>query len=253
MSGISVAAADLEHRSATLIAAGAAIDDARLAAAWASMERLVAAYLERLDAIDIWMTPTLGAEIPRIGVFGPDVAWPDQRDTLIDYAGYCWIDNFAGTPAITPPMGFSDNGCRWASSSRQAPGARRCCWRSPISSKRRPDGGGTPRRCGSATIDADCAETTKGRPRGDGPSIVLLHAGGLAGHGPREDGHARSCRMRRVTMRHSTTSFRLLTMKRRWAAIADNSRWLVFSCFPSAKPCDRHRTMPCAKPFTPIE
>lgn len=108
--GISVAADDLEHRSATLIAAGDAIDDARYAAAWASMERLVAAYLGRLDAIDIWMTPTLSTEIPRIGVFGPDVGWLDQRDELIDYAGYCWIDNFAGTPAITLPMGFSGNG-----------------------------------------------------------------------------------------------------------------------------------------------
>src|SRR3546814_16176825 len=74
------------------------------------MEAVVAAYLDRLDRIDIWMTPTLGAEIPRIGVFGPDVAWSDQRDPLIDYAGYCWIDNFAGTPSISLPMGFSDNG-----------------------------------------------------------------------------------------------------------------------------------------------
>jgi amidase len=108
--GIAVKAEDLEYRSATLIAAGEAIDDDRYASAWSSMETVVAAYLDRLDQIDIWMTPTLSTEIPRIGVFGPDVAWADQRDRLIDYAGYCWIDNFAGTPAITLPMGFSDNG-----------------------------------------------------------------------------------------------------------------------------------------------
>lgn len=108
--GISVKAEDLEYRSATLIAAGEAIDDDRYAATWSSMEAIVASYLDRLDQVDIWMTPTLGTEIPRIGVFGPDVAWADQRDGLIDYAGYCWIDNFAGTPAITLPMGFSDNG-----------------------------------------------------------------------------------------------------------------------------------------------
>jgi amidase len=108
--GISLKADDLEYRSATLVAAGEAIDDERYAAAWSSMETVVAAYLDRLGRIDIWMTPTLSTEIPRIGVFGPDVAWADQRDGLIDYAGYCWIDNFAGTPAITLPMGFSDNG-----------------------------------------------------------------------------------------------------------------------------------------------
>ncbi|HWW58373.1 MAG TPA: amidase family protein [Sphingopyxis sp.] len=46
----------------------------------------------------------------RIGVFSPDGDWMDQRDHLVDYAGYCWIDNFAGTPSIGLPMDFSDNG-----------------------------------------------------------------------------------------------------------------------------------------------
>ena len=108
--GIEVKAEDLEHRSATLIAAGKAISDEQFASAWTTIEGVVAAYLDRLEQIDIWMTPTLSTEIPRIGVFGPDVAWDDQKDALIDYAGYCWIDNFAGSPAISLPMGFSDNG-----------------------------------------------------------------------------------------------------------------------------------------------
>jgi amidase len=38
------------------------------------------------------------------------VAWDDQSDHLVDYAGYCWIDNFAGSPSISLPMGFSDTG-----------------------------------------------------------------------------------------------------------------------------------------------
>jgi len=108
--GIEVKAENLEHRSATLIAAGEAIGDDRYAAAWSAMEGIVAAYLSRLEQIDIWMTPTLSTEIPRIGVFGPDVSWFDQKDRLIDYAGYCFIDNFAGTPSISLPIGFSDNG-----------------------------------------------------------------------------------------------------------------------------------------------
>lgn len=108
--GIEVKVDELEHRSVTLIAAGEAVSDEKFAAAWTAMEGVVAAYLDRLGQIDIWMTPTLSTEIPRIGVFGPDVAWGDQKDPLIDYAGYCWIDNFAGTPSISLPMGFSDNG-----------------------------------------------------------------------------------------------------------------------------------------------
>ena len=71
---------------------------------------MVSTYLKQFDVIDIWMTPTLGTEPVRIGVFSPDGAWRDQRDHLVDYAGYCWIDNFAGTPSISLPMGFGDNG-----------------------------------------------------------------------------------------------------------------------------------------------
>jgi amidase len=108
--GIPIAPEDLEYRSATLIEAGNRIDDARFAAAWRRMETIVTAYLDRLNDVDIWMTPTFGTEIVRVGVFGPDVAWPDQSNDLVDYAGYCWIDNFAGSPSISLPMGFSDTG-----------------------------------------------------------------------------------------------------------------------------------------------
>jgi len=108
--GVTIAPEDLEHRSATLVAAGERVDDERYAAVWQRMEGIVAAYLDRLGQIDIWMTPTFSTEIVRVGVFGPDGDWTDQRDHLVDYAGYCWIDNFAGSPSISLPMGFSDNG-----------------------------------------------------------------------------------------------------------------------------------------------
>src|SRR3546814_4891372 len=42
--------------------------------------RMVSTYLKQFDVIDIWMTPTLGTEPVRIGVFSPDGAWRDQRD-----------------------------------------------------------------------------------------------------------------------------------------------------------------------------
>lgn len=108
--GVEVHPDDLEYRSRTLVEVGNRIDDAHYASAWQKADEMVAAYLRRLDEIDIWMTPTLGTEPVRVGVFSPDGAWLDQRDHLVDYAGYCWIDNFAGTPSISLPMGFSDTG-----------------------------------------------------------------------------------------------------------------------------------------------
>lgn len=108
--GLNIVPEDLEYRSATLVACGSSIDDEQYDSAWRQAEQCCAAYLDRLNEIDIWMTPTFSTEIVRVGVFGPDTAWLDQRDHLVDYAGYCWIDNFAGSPSISLPMGFSDNG-----------------------------------------------------------------------------------------------------------------------------------------------
>jgi amidase len=108
--GVAIGSDDLEYRSKTLVDQGNRVDDEQYDAAWQRMEENVASYLGLFDDIDIWMTPTYSTEIVRIGVFGPDTAWLDQRDHLVDYAGYCWIDNFAGSPSISLPMGFSDNG-----------------------------------------------------------------------------------------------------------------------------------------------
>lgn len=107
---ISIRPEDLEYRSASLIAAGELVDDQRLASAVSRLQAVSAAYLDGFNQFDIWMTPTFSTEIVRVGVFNPDGAWLEQRDHLVDYAGYCWIDNFAGSPAISLPMGFSESG-----------------------------------------------------------------------------------------------------------------------------------------------
>ncbi|WP_257546692.1 amidase [Sphingopyxis sp. DBS4] len=108
--GVAITPDDLEYRSRTIVEQGNRISDKQYDAAWALMEQNAASYLALLDDIDIWMTPTFSTETVRVGVFGPHTAWLDQRDHLLDYAGYCWIDNFAGSPSISLPMGFSDNG-----------------------------------------------------------------------------------------------------------------------------------------------
>lgn len=69
--GVEVRPEHLEYRSSTLLEAGNRIDDARYAAAWQQADHMVSAYLKQFDEIDIWMTPTLGAEPVRVGVFAP--------------------------------------------------------------------------------------------------------------------------------------------------------------------------------------
>ena len=108
--GQALAVEKLEHRSRTIIAAAEAIDEERMAAALVRMEVYVADYLAQFDVCDIWMAPTMGREAVPIGTFGPDTDWAAKLDDILDYGGLCWIDNFAGTPSITLPMGFSDNG-----------------------------------------------------------------------------------------------------------------------------------------------
>src|SRR3546814_17388722 len=78
--GVQIAPEDLEHRSVTLIDAGNRIDDARFGAAWQQVETIVAAYLERLGAIDIWMTPTFSSAIVRLGVIGPEIGRASCRE-----------------------------------------------------------------------------------------------------------------------------------------------------------------------------
>ncbi|MBN8850002.1 MAG: hypothetical protein J0I73_18240 [Sphingomonas sp.] len=101
---------DLEYRSQTLVEAGRRVDDAQLADLLKRMEVDAAAYLRMFDEIDIWMTPTHGTEIPKVEVLGPTTSWDDTAHEIADYAGFCWIDNFAGSTAITLPIGLSDRG-----------------------------------------------------------------------------------------------------------------------------------------------
>lgn len=100
----------LEHRSRTILSAAATIEDEQLAEALTRMEGYVRRYLDQFETCDIWMAPTMGRDAVPIGTFGPNTDWSAQLDDLLDFAGLCWIDNFAGTPSISLPMGFSDNG-----------------------------------------------------------------------------------------------------------------------------------------------
>lgn len=116
---------DIEGRLLQMAAAGAATSDSRMT----ECQRIVAdggaRHAAQFDAFDVYMTPVFSTEPIRIGELGPGGAWSDQREHLMNYAGYCWIDNIAGTPAITLPMGMSRAGLPVGIQFAARPGAER--------------------------------------------------------------------------------------------------------------------------------
>lgn len=106
--GRPLAPGDIERRLREMGVAGEATSDARMAECQQIVATAGARHAAQFETWDIYMTPVFSTEPIRIGELAPDGAWSDQRERLIDYACYCWIDNVAGTPAITLPMGMSD-------------------------------------------------------------------------------------------------------------------------------------------------
>jgi amidase len=101
---------DLEPRRFQMAERGRRYSEDQLRAAAGALGDAVSRYLAQFDSLDIYMTPVFATEPVKLGVFDPMGAWDDQRERLMEYACYCWIDNSAGTPAITLPLGWSPDG-----------------------------------------------------------------------------------------------------------------------------------------------
>ena len=108
LTGIPISVDNLEPRSADLVEQGWLRSDDDVARASDVLGNAAAAYLAQFDHVDIYMTPVFGDEIAEIGSFSPQGSWVEQRDRIVDYAGYCWIDNLAGSTAISLPIGVSE-------------------------------------------------------------------------------------------------------------------------------------------------
>jgi amidase len=74
------------------------------------LDAAMASYRDQFAEIDVYVTPVLGKVPQRIGYIAPTIPWPDQRDRLIEYAGYTGIENVAGVPSIALPIGESQSG-----------------------------------------------------------------------------------------------------------------------------------------------
>lgn len=62
------------------------------------------------DKYDVIMTPVLAHTTPQIGHFSPDHSFDVVCKRAVDFATYCGLQNITGAPAISLPMGKTENG-----------------------------------------------------------------------------------------------------------------------------------------------
>ena len=73
--------------------------------------RQVGADTEKLfDTYDIIMTPVLAHTTPQIGHFSPNLSYEEVSKRAVEFATYCGLQNITGAPAISLPMGKTENG-----------------------------------------------------------------------------------------------------------------------------------------------
>jgi amidase len=68
------------------------------------------AYEAWIAGFDVVLSPVLGSPAPELGFISGDVPFETLRDRLIRYVGYTLIQNVAGAPAISLPLGQSAGG-----------------------------------------------------------------------------------------------------------------------------------------------
>ncbi|MGZ8718472.1 MAG: amidase family protein, partial [Aeromicrobium sp.] len=67
-------------------------------------------YRESFKGYDLVMSPTLGYTTPKLGYLSPDVPFDVVFERLIDYVAFTPLNNAAGGPAISLPLGTSSTG-----------------------------------------------------------------------------------------------------------------------------------------------
>ena len=73
--------------------------------------RQVGADTEKLfESYDIIMTPVIAHITPEIGHFSPQLSFDVVSKRAVDFAAYCGLQNITGSPAISLPMGSTQNG-----------------------------------------------------------------------------------------------------------------------------------------------
>jgi amidase len=80
------------------------------AGAIARLRRSKAVYARALTGFDAVLTPVLSHTTPRIGHLSPRRSFDELFPRLIDYVAFTPLNNAAGSPALSVPMGVTDVG-----------------------------------------------------------------------------------------------------------------------------------------------
>ena len=67
-------------------------------------------YRRAFAGYDLVLSPTLGYQTPRLGHLAPTVPFDTLMPRLVAYAAFTPLNNTAGSPAISLPLGMSSNG-----------------------------------------------------------------------------------------------------------------------------------------------
>ncbi len=62
------------------------------------------------EQYDVLMTPVVAHTTPRIGYFSTSLSYEEVSKRAVDFAAYCGLQNVTGSPAISLPLGVSENG-----------------------------------------------------------------------------------------------------------------------------------------------
>ena len=76
------------------------------------LKRSEAAYRREFadTGVDLVLSPTVGYTTPRIGYLSPTVEFPEMFDRLVRYAAFTPLNNAAGAPAVSLPLGSTSDG-----------------------------------------------------------------------------------------------------------------------------------------------
>ena len=74
------------------------------------LKRIEKSYTDGLDGFDVVLSPTLGYKTPKLGHLSPEVPFPELLSRLVAYAAFTPLNNIAGSPAVSLPLGTSSEG-----------------------------------------------------------------------------------------------------------------------------------------------
>lgn len=101
---------DLEPLTLGLAEAGRRSTAAQVQAAETAVANQAGRYVRGFDDYDLFLSPVLATPPVALGTFAPVIDYSQQREPLIDYATYTFIQNAANAPAISLPVGQSSAG-----------------------------------------------------------------------------------------------------------------------------------------------